>query len=74
MEHPTASDGGLPPPEELAEINQYARSPLKREEVYAFTVTLCDNEIDRDGERFSREALETLARSIRASRASSTTA
>lgn len=61
MKHPTTSDGGLPPPEELAEINQYARSPLKREEVYAFTVTLCDNEIDRDGERFSLEALETLA-------------
>lgn len=55
------ADGGLPPPEELDQINRYARSPLKREEVYAFTVTLCDNEIDRDGERFSRESLEQLA-------------
>lgn len=55
------ADGGFPPPEELAQINRYARSPLKQEEVYAFTVTLCDNEIDRDGERFSRETLEQLA-------------
>lgn len=61
MEQTPITDGGFPPPEELAEINHYARSPLRQEEVYAFTVTLCDNEIDRDGERFSRETLDQLA-------------
>lgn len=61
MEHPKTADGGIPAPEELAEINRYARSSLKREEIYAFTITLCDNEIDRDGERFSSETLKQLA-------------
>lgn len=61
MEQAPITDGGFPPPEELAEINRHARSPLRQEEVYAFTVTLCDNEIDRDGERFSRETLGQLA-------------
>ena len=28
--------------------------------MYTFSVRLCDNEIDRDGERFSLEALEQL--------------
>ncbi len=61
MDDPKTMSRGAPPESELAEINRYTRFPLKREEVYAFTVTLCDNEIDRDVERFSREALETLA-------------
>lgn len=61
MEPTPITNGGFPPPEELDEINRYTRSPLKREEVYAFTLTLCDNEVDRDGERFSREALVQLA-------------
>lgn len=47
---------------ELELINQYARSELKADDVYAFTVVLCDNEIDRDNERFSDEALEELAK------------
>ena len=61
MDDPKTTGGGVPPESELAEINRYARSPLKQEEVYAFTVTLCDNEIDRDGERFTAETLEQLA-------------
>ena len=29
---------GVPPEEELAEINRFARTPLKAEEVYAFSL------------------------------------
>ena len=47
---------------ELALINRYTRRELCADEVYVFPVTLCDNEIDRDGERFTAEALEKLAR------------
>ena len=59
--NPQAFSGGVPTPEELEQINRYARSPLRAEEVYAFCITLCDNEVDRDGECFSLEALHTLA-------------
>lgn len=43
-------------------INRYTRSVLKQEQVYIFPVTLCDNEVDRDFEKFSVEALGTLAK------------
>ncbi len=46
---------------ELELINTYTRSELKQEDVYIFTLTLCDNEVDRDYERFSAEALTALA-------------
>jgi len=46
---------------ELELINKYTRRPLKEEEIYAFSVVLCDNEIDRDFERFSSEALDKMA-------------
>ena len=42
-------------------INRLARRELSPEEVYTFPVVLCDNETDRDGERFSVSALEKLA-------------
>lgn len=45
----------------MEEINRFTRSPLKAEEVYTFSIILCDNEIDRDFERFSMDALEVLA-------------
>lgn len=47
--------------EELALINELARKELTAEEVYTFSVRLCDNEIDREWERFPRETLEELA-------------
>ena len=46
---------------ELELINKYSRRTLCKNEIYAFTVTLCDNDIDRDFERFSDEALEKMA-------------
>ena len=46
--------------EELALINQFAKAELTAEQVYTFSVRLCDNEVDRDLERFDGGALERL--------------
>lgn len=43
-------------------IHRYTRKKFEPQELYTFSVILCDNEIDRDSERFSLEALETLAK------------
>lgn len=48
-------------PEALELIGRYTRRAMKPEELYLFSMVLCDNEIDRDGERFSVGALEKLA-------------
>ena len=42
-------------PEELELINTWSKKPLTAQEVYVFSVRLCDNDIDRDGERFAVE-------------------
>lgn len=47
--------------DELEAINAYAKTELKAEQVYTFSVVLCDNEVDRDYEKFSDEALCQLA-------------
>lgn len=49
---------------ELALINRFSRKQLTADEVYLFTVRLCDNEVDRDGERFPPETLEALAQAF----------
>lgn len=46
---------------ELELINSYARRELKEDEVYIFSVVLCDNDVDRDYERFTVESLEKLS-------------
>ena len=46
--------------EEMEKINRYTRREYKPEEVYAFSLVLCDNEIDRDFERFSVASLHAL--------------
>ena len=48
--------------EDLEQINALTRRELKAEEVYTFAVRLCDNEIDRDGERFDEDTLEELGK------------
>ncbi|MBO5937301.1 MAG: hypothetical protein J6Q79_06775 [Clostridia bacterium] len=45
---------------ELELINNHTRTPLTADDVYTFTLTLCDNEIDRDFECFSLKSLEKL--------------
>ena len=46
--------------EELAAINTYARTALTAEQVYVFALRLCDNEVDRDFERFDEDGLVKL--------------
>lgn len=52
---------GRPDEAQLEKINAQAKTPLTAEEVYVFSVRLCDDRTDRDFERFSTEALERLA-------------
>lgn len=52
---------GDPGGEDMSLINAIARRELGPEEVYTFAVRLCDNEIDRDLERFDDETLAELA-------------
>lgn len=50
----------IPTEEELKLINNYTRREFKADEVYVFSVTLCDNDVDRDFERFTVESLFEL--------------
>ena len=43
---------------QLEKINALARGNLTAEQVYVFSVRLCDDQVDRDYERFDTEALE----------------
>ena len=52
--------------EDLLLINRLAKSELGPDQVYTFAVRLCDNEVDRDWERFDQEALEELSQIGRA--------
>ena len=46
--------------EDLEQINGLAKAELTAEQVYVFALRLCDNEVDRDFERFDNQALERL--------------
>ena len=46
--------------EQLKAINKYALEPLKAEDVFTFKAVLCDNEVDRDFERFTQKALQDM--------------
>lgn len=48
--------------EELALINAQALRPLAAEEVFVFRLAACDNQVDRDFERFTDEALEQMTK------------
>lgn len=54
-------NSGMPDDGQLEKINHYAKSPLTAQEVYCFSVRLCDDRPDRDYERFDAAALEKLA-------------
>ena len=49
-------------PEDMACINRLAKTALTPDQVYTFAVRLCDNEVDRDWERFDTGALTALSR------------
>lgn len=57
----TQTEDGVVTEEALAAINRYTQKDLTADEVFVFSAVLCDNEIDRDFERFSIESLQTLA-------------
>lgn len=64
MEYKTAgtlTQAGVPGIEEMKQINAFTRRTFLPEEVYCFSVVLCDNDIDRDNECFDRKTLEELA-------------
>lgn len=54
---PASPDG-----QEMEKINRFTLNPLSPEEIFTFSVVLCDNETDRDNERFDTASLEELAR------------
>lgn len=45
----------------IEKINKFTRREFSEDELYIFSVILCDNDVDRDFERFSDNALETIA-------------
>ena len=46
--------------EDMKAINKYTLTPLQAEDVFTFKAVLCDNELDRDFERFNLKALQDL--------------
>ena len=57
-----AVSSGIPTAVQLDAINAQAKAQLTEEQVYVFSVKLCDDQVDRDGERFDTGALAELAR------------
>ena len=53
---------GKPTAAQLEAINAQAKAKLKAEQVYVFSLRLCDDQIDRDTERFDTAALPALAK------------
>lgn len=47
--------------DDLSLINSFTVKPLNKDEVFAFNVVLCDNEIDRDAECFDYNSLKKLS-------------
>ena len=54
--------GGVPTAAQLAVINAQAKGKLTAEQVYVFSLRLCDDQVDRDMERFDTAALPALAK------------
>lgn len=55
-----SNESGAPNQDDLELISHYTRKTPDAKDIYTFTVTLCDNEIDRDYERFSLQAINEL--------------
>ena len=50
-----------PNDEDMKKIGQFSRREMSADEVYIFNVDLCNNDIDRDFEKFSVATLNQLA-------------
>ena len=57
-----AINSGAPTAVQLEAINAQAKAQLTAEQVYVFSLRLCDDQVDRDHERFDAAALPTLAK------------
>lgn len=57
-----AASSGAPTASQLEAINALTKARLNGEQVYVFSLRLCDDRIDRDGERFDTGALPGLAK------------
>ena len=53
---------GMPTAVQLEAINGQAKGKLTAQQVYVFSLRLCDDQVDRDGERFDTAALPALAK------------
>ena len=57
-----AVSSGVPTAVQLDAIQNLAKGTLTAEQVYVFSLRLCDDQVDRDGERFDTAALPALAK------------
>ena len=57
-----AVNSGMPTGVQLEAINAQAKAQLTAEQVYVFSLRLCDDQVDRDNERFDTAALPVLAK------------
>ena len=57
-----AAGSGAPTAVQLEAINVQAKAQLTAEQVYVFSLRLCDDQVDRDFERFDTAALGSLAK------------
>ena len=57
-----AVNSGVPTAVQLEAINAQAKAQLTAEQVYVFSLRLCDDQADRDFERFDTGALANLAK------------
>ena len=57
-----AVSSGEPTAVQLEAINALAKARLNGKQVYVFSLRLCDDQVDRDGERFDTAALPGLAK------------
>ena len=57
-----AAAGGVASAVQMEAINALAKAKLTAEQVYVFSLRLCDDQVDRDGERFDTAALPVLAK------------
>ena len=55
-------NSGAPTAVQLEAINAQAKAKLTQEQVYVFSLRLCDDQVDRDFERFDTAALGILAK------------
>lgn len=51
---------GVPSDEDFALIKEFLPSEISKEDIFVYSVKLCDNLVDREGEFFSDRALEQL--------------